>query len=50
MLDGNPPISQYLTNQVLTAARQWTFEPAQVNGKTVPSTTTIVFSFRPSSE
>lgn len=45
--DGKVP--QYLTRAALSAAKQWTFQPATLRGKTVPSDHTIVFEFRPSS-
>jgi TonB family protein len=41
------PVNQFLTSQALAAAKQWVFQPATVDGRPVPSTTTIVFSFRP---
>jgi hypothetical protein len=36
-----------LTNITIAAAKRWLFEPAILNGKTVPETHTIVFEFRP---
>jgi TonB family protein len=38
--------SQNLDNEALHAARQWTFEPATLNGKRVDAITTLTFDFR----
>lgn len=37
-----------LARSALNAAKQWTFQPATLRGKSVPSDHTIVFEFRPS--
>jgi Gram-negative bacterial TonB protein C-terminal len=36
-----------LATRAISAAKQWTFEPAKSHGKNVPSEHTIVFKFRP---
>jgi hypothetical protein len=36
-----------LANITVAAAKQWLFEPAILNGKTIPEIHTIVFEFRP---
>jgi TonB family protein len=36
-----------LAGSAVTAARQWRFQPATLNGKPVPGEYTIVFAFRP---
>jgi hypothetical protein len=38
--------NQFLLVSVIEAARRWTFKPAQLNGKKVPSEQTLVFQFR----
>jgi Gram-negative bacterial TonB protein C-terminal len=43
--DGKAPAG--LVGAALAAARQWTFKPAKLQGKTVESTDRIVFRFRP---
>jgi len=40
-------VPQHLARAALGAAKQWTFEPATIRGKTVASDHTIVFEFRP---
>ncbi len=40
-------IAPRLASAAVGAAKQWTFEPATLRGKTVPSDHTIVFEFRP---
>ena len=47
LLNDGSRVSQLLLGQVLAAAKQWAFEPAKVNGRTVPSSHTIVFNFGP---
>jgi TonB family protein len=39
-----------LTSAALSAAKQWTFEPATLKGEKVESQHTIVFEFRPESQ
>lgn len=43
-------IPQLLAASVLNAAKQWTFQPAQMHGKAVASEHTIVFEFRPAGQ
>ncbi len=42
-------VAPHLARAALTAAKEWTFQPATIRGKNVPSDHTIVFEFRPSS-
>ncbi len=42
---GTESKNTYLVGQAITAAKQWTFEPAKVQGHNVPSSHTIKFHF-----
>lgn len=42
-------VAPHLARAALNAAKQWTFQPASIRGKIVPSDHTIIFEFRPSS-
>lgn len=44
---GAPGANTALTAQAVLAAKQWTFRPATLHGKNVPSDHIIVFRFRP---
>ena len=44
--DSDPHVEGALKDAALYAARQWTFTPAAVRGKPVPSTHKIVFEFQ----
>jgi hypothetical protein len=40
-------VNEKISSAALAAARQWTFDPASINGQRVVSEHTIVFEFRP---
>jgi len=48
LADGTKKINAGLAGASITAAKQWTFEPAMLNGKAVPSQHSIVFQFQSS--
>jgi TonB family protein len=46
-INQGPGSKAQLTSEALTAAKQWTFQPATLHGEKVESQHTIVFEFRP---
>jgi TonB family protein len=47
LITGSKKLTGVVAASVLTASRQWLFQPATLRGKAVPSEHTIVFQFRP---
>jgi outer membrane biosynthesis protein TonB len=45
--NGTKKINPSVANASILAAKQWTFTPAALNGKPVPSEHSIVFQFQP---
>jgi TonB family protein len=43
----NEGVGSILSAAAITAARQWTFQPATMRGEKIPSNHTILFEFRP---
>lgn len=43
------PVRNTISSAVITAAKKWTFAPAQSDGQLIPSGTRILFEFRPTS-
>jgi outer membrane biosynthesis protein TonB len=46
LLEGRNKVGSLLASAALAAAKQWTFQPASLRGKNIPSDHTIVFQFR----
>ena len=47
LMNNREDVGGLLTSAALEAAREWTFEPARVHGKSVPSNHVIKFRFHP---
>jgi TonB family protein len=46
--DGAKKVNPSLAGAAILAAKQWTFEPATLSGRAVPSEHSIIFKFQPS--